>query len=582
MSNDVVLSAALRNNLLSLQQTQSEVDLHQNRLATGKKVNSALDNPQAYFAAASLNSRASALSNLLDSIGQSIQVINAANNGVTALTQLVNSAQGIANAAQSALAGATTQASQTGNVALTADTKWSSIAGLAASNTIVIDVRDPTGGTNSLNNASYVVQAGDTVGDVISHINDLNTASNVTALSVSLNSAGQLNFTAINGGTMDVSFMNTSNASFNDATSLAMAASLGFGSLAKINIIQGGGGTTGDQVGFTALATSTLNSGALYATTNGVTAIANGSATLTGLKTDATGATTATTIAAAATLNLVVGGKSSADLLHITSGGFSGAGNTTTINTLVDAINHDSTIGSLVSASYNTTTGQIVLTSLGSSATDVQFQFGSNAANTLGVNVGTGLNFGTQVLTTGAAANSSRAQEDVYFGAAASSLANLQTEYNSTLTQINNLVKDTGYGGTNLLASQNLTTYFDENRTTSLTTNGVNFNASGLGLTTGNFQNTAAINNSIQQTITALTTIQNFGSTIANDLATIQSRQTFTTSLVNTLQTGADALTNADQNTEGATLLALQTRLSLGVTSLSLASQAQQAILKLF
>jgi flagellin len=62
----------------------------------------------------------------------------------------------------------------------------------------------------------------------------------------------------------------------------------------------------------------------------------------------------------------------------------------------------------------------------------------------------------------------------------------------------------------------------------------------------------------------------------------IQDRQTFTTSLINTLQTGSDALTNADQNEEGASLLALQTRQQLGITSLSLASQAQQAILKLF
>src|ERR1700756_935904 len=101
MSNDVVLSAALRNNLLSLQDTQSSINLHQQRLATGKKVNSALDNPQSFFAAQALANRASDLSNLLDSIGQSIQVINAANNGVTALTTLINQAQSIANSAQS-------------------------------------------------------------------------------------------------------------------------------------------------------------------------------------------------------------------------------------------------------------------------------------------------------------------------------------------------------------------------------------------------------------------------------------------------------------------------------------------------
>src|SRR4051812_215738 len=118
MTNDVVLSAALRNNLLSLQNTQNQIDTHQQRLATGKKVNSALDNPQSFFAAQSLTNRANDLSNLLDSIGQSIQVINAANNGVTALSTLINQAQSLANTAQSTLAGASTQATVSGTVNL--------------------------------------------------------------------------------------------------------------------------------------------------------------------------------------------------------------------------------------------------------------------------------------------------------------------------------------------------------------------------------------------------------------------------------------------------------------------------------
>ena len=207
MSNDVVLSAALRNNLLSLQNTQNEINIHQGRLATGKKVNSALDNPQNFFAAQSLDSRASQLTTLLDSIGQSIQTINAANNGVTALTSLVNNAQALANSAQSTLAGSTTQASQTGNVALNLQTKWSSITNLAAGNQIIINVTDPTGGTNKLVGASYTTLAADTVGDVISKINDFNANAvpPVTAISASLDSSGHLNFSAVNGGTMDCS-----------------------------------------------------------------------------------------------------------------------------------------------------------------------------------------------------------------------------------------------------------------------------------------------------------------------------------------------------------------------------------------
>ena len=588
MSNDVVLSAALRNNLLSLQTTQNAINNHQSRLATGKKVNSALDNPQSFFAAQALNSRAGQLSTLLDSIGQSIQVINAANNGVTALTTLVNNAQAIANSAQSALAGATTIASQTGNVTLNANTKWTNITGLATGNTIVIDVKDPTGGTNFLNNQSYAVAVGDTVGDVISHINDINTTMGVNCLSVSLDSNGHLNFTAVNGGTMDISFQNIQAAGWNDATSLSVATALGFGSIAKNNLLTGGNGVTGDQVGFTATATSTLSSGALYEKIGGVVSIATGSTLINQTLSDATGQSSATLITNTGdTLKLMVGGKTSADLFHApTGGGSSTSAMTQTISGLVDAINHDANIGSLLSASFDTTAGKIVLSALGASSTDVQIQFGGAAvAQGLGNVVALapiGLFFGTQVLSAGVGA-ASNAQEDIYFGASSGTLASLTTQYNSTLSQINSLVTDTGYAGTNLLNNTgNLTTYFNENRTTSLVTNGVNFNASGLGLTTANFQSTSAISASIQQTISALATIQNFGSTLANNLSVIQNRQTFTTSLINTLQTGADNLTNADQNAEGASLLALQTRQSLGITSLSLASQAQQAILKLF
>src|ERR1039457_4368831 len=140
MTNDVVLSAALRNNLLSLQNTQSSIDTHQGRLATGKKVNSALDNPQSFFASQSLTSAASDLTNLLDSVGQSIQVINAANNGVTALTTLVSQAQAIANSAQSTLAGASTQASNTGTVNLGSGKLVGTVPGIVATNQLRFNI----------------------------------------------------------------------------------------------------------------------------------------------------------------------------------------------------------------------------------------------------------------------------------------------------------------------------------------------------------------------------------------------------------------------------------------------------------
>src|SRR5579871_839260 len=93
----IVLSAAVRQNLLSLQSTAALLATTQNNLATGNKVNTALDNPTEFFTAQGLNNRASDISNLLDSIGNGVQVLQAANTGITSLQSLIANAQSIAN-----------------------------------------------------------------------------------------------------------------------------------------------------------------------------------------------------------------------------------------------------------------------------------------------------------------------------------------------------------------------------------------------------------------------------------------------------------------------------------------------------
>lgn len=93
MSSNIILTAGVRQNLLSLQQTADLMSQTQNRLATGKKVNSALDNPLNFFTSSSLSARASDLNNLLDSMANGIQTIQAANNGLTAMTSLVQQLQ---------------------------------------------------------------------------------------------------------------------------------------------------------------------------------------------------------------------------------------------------------------------------------------------------------------------------------------------------------------------------------------------------------------------------------------------------------------------------------------------------------
>src|ERR1700755_2786867 len=93
----IVLSSSVRQNLLSLQSTADLLATTQNRLATGKKVNTALDNPTNFFTAASLDNRASDINNLLDGIGNGVQVLQAANTGITSLQKLVDGAKSVAN-----------------------------------------------------------------------------------------------------------------------------------------------------------------------------------------------------------------------------------------------------------------------------------------------------------------------------------------------------------------------------------------------------------------------------------------------------------------------------------------------------
>ena len=128
----IVLSSSVRQNLLSLQSTADLLATTQNRLATGKKVNTALDNPTNYFTASSLDSRAGDINNLLDGIGNGVQVLQAANTGITSLQKLVDSAKSVANQALQTTVGYSTKSSFTSAV----------ISGATADN-LVAD-QDPT------------------------------------------------------------------------------------------------------------------------------------------------------------------------------------------------------------------------------------------------------------------------------------------------------------------------------------------------------------------------------------------------------------------------------------------------------
>src|SRR5438270_80837 len=113
----IVLSASVRQNLLSLQSTAELLSTTQNRLSTGKKVNSALDNPTNFFTAQGLDSRASDISNLLDGIGNGVQILQAANTGITSLQKLVDSAKSIANQALQTTVGYSTKSNVSATIA---------------------------------------------------------------------------------------------------------------------------------------------------------------------------------------------------------------------------------------------------------------------------------------------------------------------------------------------------------------------------------------------------------------------------------------------------------------------------------
>jgi flagellin len=175
-------------------------------------------------------------------------------------------------------------------------------------------------------------------------------------------------------------------------------------------------------------------------------------------------------------------------------------------------------------------------------------------------------------------------------GAVTSTTANatrssLQSDFNNVLTQIDSLAKDASYNGNNLLNGDDLKVTFNENGSSSLTIKGVTFDSNNLGLNAQagtSFQDNTAIDAVIANADKALNTLRTQASKFGSTLTTVQTRQDFTKNMMNTLQTGADALVLADTNEEGANLLALQTRQQLSTTALSMANQASQAVLRLF
>jgi flagellin-like hook-associated protein FlgL len=169
----------------------------------------------------------------------------------------------------------------------------------------------------------------------------------------------------------------------------------------------------------------------------------------------------------------------------------------------------------------------------------------------------------------------------------------LEKQYNEILGQIDTMAKDSGYKGINLLESSTkaITVKFDETGVESkITITGFDGSSSGLKISATSGQpwqadsviGTANIETDIKELDGARTTLRSQAKALASNLSVITTRQDFTSKMINTLNDGAANLTLADMNEEGANMLMLQTRQALATTSLSLASQAAQSVLKLF
>ncbi len=537
----VVLSSAVRQNLLSLQNTASLMASTQNNLSTGNKVNSALDNPTNFFTAQGLSNRSSDISNLLDGISNGVQVLQAANTGLTSLQSLVSQAKSVANQALQTSIGYSTKAGVTS----------AGIAGATASN---------LQGNVTYTNATFTGAAGTAVDTTNS------------------NSAVTMTGSTVLGGTGNNALGNGSTGKFSagdtitvNGTTLTFVGSGATGNqlntsdtvstlLSKIDAITGASTASGVASG-----KITLNTG----TTSDLSISSSNSSALTalGLSGGVTQARTANTAwGTNNVLNIAATGGGTAQA--ITFGTNSGAGQ---VNTL-DQLNAKLSANNL-QATINATTGAITISTTNDAASSSLGALTGNSTTAAG-----GL-FNTA--TSGVTVTTAPIQD----ATSQATRANLVKQYNSLLTQIDQTASDASFNGVNLLNGDQLTLTFNETGKSKLSLTGVTATSAGLGLsalTTGtDFIDNVSTNKVIANLNNANTTLRAQASTFGSNLSVVQTRQDFNKNLINVLQTGAANLTQADINLEAANSQALSTRQSLSVSALSLANQSQQSVLQL-
>jgi flagellin-like hook-associated protein FlgL len=619
--SSIVLSASVRQNLLSLQSTASLLATTQNDLATGNKVNSALDNPTSYFTAAALNNRASDINNLLDGIGNGVQVLQAANTGITSLQSLVASAQSVANqvlqtpigySAKSSISSAQITGATANNLLGTAGAATNAVAtatsaitpinlsDTAATNAKATGTANLSGGlTDPGSNVTFTINSQTvtlTTGTGTGTSGAFTLANIENAINTQVGSTASVNATDDGAGHLILTSTGTAGAS--DAiTTTGTAAGLGIANTTvngaaivphanltfKVNnqtvTLTHGSSYTGaqiataiqSQVGTTAGVTASYSSGKLAITSTGTAGASDQVLVGTFNSGDATqlGFATATETAngAAAT------GGLSGQILTIAA---TGGGQPTTITFGTTGTNV-STLNQL-NAQLATNNLQATIDSTGV----ITITTSNNAASsTIGIVGGSATTAGN-AFAAFAGVGGAAATLDPN---AQATRAGLISQYNNILKQIDTTSQDSSFNGVNLLEGDTLNLTFDETGKSTLAISGVTFNTAGLGLSTlsagTDFLDSNSANKVIASLGNASNSLRSQASALGSNLSIVQIRQDFSKSLINVLQTGASNLTLADTNEEAANSQALSTRQSIAVSALALANQSQQSVLQL-
>jgi flagellin len=603
MTSGITLSAGVRQNLLALQQTGTLSATTQNRLATGKKVNSALDNPTNFFTSSSLSARSNDLSSLLDSMSNGIKTLEAADNGLTSITKTVESMQSTLRQARQdksfqsvsydmsqvdpaspgklTLSGGSFTTATDINLTTTGsgqyvNTTAAYAAPSAAAASVLTGAADLS--TGAVNAGTLTVAYGGASVDIAitGHVAGDNQAAVLSQVQAGL--VG----TALDGkvaATVNASHQLVLTAASNEDAQITVTDDVNgtADSLVGINApnkvgTQGSNGLTEFSVNGTSISLNTTSTGD---TLDHAVATINTALSAAGVKFQAYKAgPSSTKLGIRATTtdagSLAIGGTDAG--LFGTKNAVGVVGGSTsasltlaqTVDNLVSSINSNSALKDNVKASNDN--GKLRLQNL--STADLSVAGAKADGHATGVATDVGTIGGNDV------------RKD------------LVSQFNGFRDQLDKLSDDASFNGINLLRGDKLKITFNENATSSIdiqakdSTGAVRaINASNLDIATAvnkDFDSDTTIDSKLDKLSTALNTLRSQAGSFGSNLAIVQNRQDFTQSMMTTLQTGADNLVLADTNEEGANMLALQTRQQLSTTALSMANQANQAVLRLF